>query len=170
MAIRSWGTTNSDGSVGNWFQRTFDPQYTEQVYNAFQAEVDRRYNSEEAEKQRAFDSAEAQKQRDYEERLSSTAYQRAAEDMRSVGLNPYAVYGGASAAAVPSGASAHGSSASASGARVGGHSSLVGTVIGSAFNLAATAVSSRNYAQASKQKAVSSAYRLATELLAAYAP
>lgn len=70
------------------------------------------YNSAEAEKQRAFNATEAQKYRDWYENMSNSAYQRAAADMRSAGLNPYLVYGGASAAsASPGGGQASGNSA-----------------------------------------------------------
>lgn len=55
-----------------------------------------------------FNAQESQKQRDFEEYMSNTAYQRAVEDMKRAGLNPYLVYsaGGTSGASTPSGASA----------------------------------------------------------------
>lgn len=38
--------------------------------------------------QRAFDAAQAQKQMDFQERMSSTSWQRAVTDMKAAGLNP----------------------------------------------------------------------------------
>lgn len=53
----------------------------------------------------SFNAKEAQKQRDYEERLSSSSYQRAVQDLKNAGLNPVlaVTQGGASS---PGGASA----------------------------------------------------------------
>lgn len=56
---------------------------------------------------RNFNAAEAQKQRDWEEQMSSTAYQRGTEDMQAAGLNPAMMYAnGANPASTPSGSSA----------------------------------------------------------------
>lgn len=67
----------------------------------------RNWQAREAALAREFSAFEAQKQRDFEERMSSTAYQRAVDDMRSAGLNPYLMYdNGGYQASTPSGVSA----------------------------------------------------------------
>ena len=60
-----------------------------------------------------FSANEAQKSRDWQEQLSSTAYQRAAADLKAAGLNPALLYSSSGQASTPAGATAHGSSASA---------------------------------------------------------
>lgn len=51
---------------------------------------------------------QAQLQREFEERMASTQYQRAVDDMKAAGLNPAAIGSGMSSNGVPSGAAATG--------------------------------------------------------------
>lgn len=53
-----------------------------------------------------FNAEEAQKQRDFEEWMSSTAYQRQVKDMQAAGVNPAMAMQTSGGAATPSGASA----------------------------------------------------------------
>lgn len=55
---------------------------------------------------RAQAKEQAQQQMDFQERMSSTAYQRATKDMQAAGLNPALMYGSGGPESTPSGASA----------------------------------------------------------------
>jgi len=97
------------------------------------------------EMERSFNSAEAQKSRDWQEYMSNTSYQRAVEDIRKAGLNPWLALNGGSmqGASTPSGATASASSGAAKvphnylyqllGSIVSSASSIFGAVIKAAL-------------------------------------
>ena len=99
---------------------------------------DQQFSREQATTAYERSSLEAQKQRDWEERMSNTAYKRAAAQLRELGINPYVLLSGFSAASTPQGASGTGhigQSVSATSARASQYStemrfvsSLIGTV------------------------------------------
>lgn len=116
---------------------------------------DQQFSREQATTAYERSSFEAQKQRDFEERMSNTAYKRAAAQLRELGINPYVLLSGFSGASTPSGSmgSAYvGQPVSASSARASEFStrahfttSLISTIshfISSAMSSSANAASS----------------------------
>lgn len=78
--------------------------------NAFTGNLDFKRDMQLQDIANSFTAMENQKARDFEERLSNTAYQRAVEDMRKAGLNPYLLYnsGRSMQSTTPSSSSASG--------------------------------------------------------------
>lgn len=115
----------SEPTGSSFLERLIDPSKVEMNYNAYQADLARRSEQE-------FNALEAQKAFDRQLSASNTAYQRAVEDLKKAGLNPYLAYnqGGAT---VPS-------SVPASSTGKVGHASLgsgiIPVIINSAVKLA----------------------------------
>lgn len=125
----------------NWLQRVLNPTGVAQEEQRYNNALDRLYNASEAEKARQFSAEQAKLQRDYEERLSNSAYSRAAADLQSIGVNPYVLLNGMSAASTPAGAAASGYSASHSGNASFAKSTAAKTLFNGIVSLASSAIS-----------------------------
>lgn len=88
QAGENWGQTNGS-SIGGTF-------------GSAQALMD--FNREMMREANKFSAEEAQKNRDWQQEMSSTAFQRAVEDMKKAGINPILAAG--SQASTPSGSAA----------------------------------------------------------------
>ncbi|UPW41179.1 DNA pilot protein [Sigmofec virus UA08Rod_5306] len=102
-ALNSLGTTyeqqgSNGGTSSNW-----NSGYG---WEESSAERAMEYNREMQNLANAFSANEAQKNRDWQERMSSTAFQRAVDDMRKAGINPILAAG--AQASTPAGGAATG--------------------------------------------------------------
>lgn len=102
------------------------------IGNSFTGNLDYKRQQRLQADQFSFNRTEAEKNRDFQERMSNSAYQRAAADMKAAGFNPALSVASSAGASTPSGATASGSAGSAS--RTDGLSAVLG-IVNSAIKL-----------------------------------
>lgn len=166
--------TNLVQSFDNWFtgdldyQRELENLNRQNAFNSAEAQISREWQEKQWELERLYNSAEAEKNRQFQLEMSNTAYQRAVEDMKKAGLNPYLAYnqGGAS---VSNGAFASTSAPTGSQARSGtAHSNAkaskgIGALLSAVISLASSATSLAVGSMASNTKLATSALDASTK-------
>lgn len=149
------GYTDATGALGNKFTGNLDWQRSE-----YQRLQNNAFNAQQAAIGREFEASEAQKARDWSERMSNSAYQRAAADMKAAGINPAAMLSGAQSAGTPTASTAHGVAARSggsgsfrSGSGFDSIARLAGMLISSGIN------SALGYSRIEAQKEIAKANR-----------
>ena len=113
------------GILGRLGNKLFGTNHAaESAASAYNAEIQNKFNAD-----------EAQKNRDFQEYMSSTAYQRMMQDAKKAGINPYyLVNGGSSGSSSPSGSSASSSGSPNFGSS--GNKNVMGNLAASALAIA----------------------------------
>lgn len=142
--------TNNASSFSDWVSKGWNaivprntgaPGDTNLLNRITGAAQEQMYNADQAGIQRAWSAGEAQKNRDFQERMSSSAYQRSVSDLRAAGLNPaMAILGGSgfSGSSTPTGSTGSGQSASSPNSAQA-VSMMLSAVAGTAINSTAQA-------------------------------
>lgn len=125
-----------DADGGDYFNNNTFMEYLEGLMasQGQEAVENRLFNAQEAEKARQFSASEAQKNRDWQEYMSSSAWQRTVTDLQKSGLNPILAFQQGSAT-TPSGGSAQSFSGSVN--NTGGDT--LSSVLNSVANLVSSA-------------------------------
>lgn len=143
LPVIGGGSSAYDGLKGGWdkFTGAVDNLLTgdrDWNRNLQMLNLQNAFTAAQQEKANAFSASEVQKNRDWQEKMSNSAYSRAASDLKSIGINPYAMLSGFSGASSPSGSSAGSSyGRSGTGGYVNSSGALV-SLINNAFTLANT--------------------------------